>query len=227
MEHRRWPSAPVGRCGFHGTTSLDPYPDRLPCPSRVFVDTPGYCYEIGDGELLQKLVEGLPWKMRLVGMDAISLDEVKALVSVPSNRCCQCVVVIPATDLVEDVGWVQNLLWQRQYIPARDVEGVVSHLKKFVTYLQALPGNIAAFIVISKMDKVGGCENRHTRRVILDVLETCIPINHIFFSEFPVERGSVRSKSNYLPDNSTRESLRQLHEELYTCLDWMAYIKSK
>jgi len=61
----KWPAAPVGICGFYGTTSVEPFPNHPTEPTWLCIDTPGRFYEAEDEAVLEKLIEGMPWKTKL------------------------------------------------------------------------------------------------------------------------------------------------------------------
>lgn len=216
----RWPTAPVGICGFYGTTTVEPFPNHPREPTWLCIDTPGRLYTTENEVLLERLVEGMPWKTRLLGPKALSLSQVEELVPIDANRADQCVVVVPATDLVEDNGWVSILLGRHRYSPAPQAASAVIYIKRLVSSLRGLMNDAPPYVVVSKMDKLGGADSPAACRAVSSLLGQCIPINRIFFSAFMEDLSSLSKGHTIELDSSTRNNLIQLHEAISQTVQW-------
>lgn len=221
----KWPSAPVGICGFYGTTSVDPFPNHPTEPTWLCIDTPGKFYDAEDEAVLEKLVEGMPWKTKLVGKKAMSLADIENLTPIGANRAHACIIVIPANDLIEDMGWSNLMRWRNRYEPASDAEGVVLYTKGLVSSLRALMNDAAPFVIITKMDKVGGAGNTAARQAITALVGQCAPSNHIFFVAFSEDRSSLAMRRQMDLDPATRQELLRLHENVCFAVQWTNRVK--
>lgn len=216
----RWPTAPAGICGFYGTTSVEPFPNHPTDPSWMLVDTPGRLYTSEYEVLLEKMIEGIPWKTKLIGLNAMPLGEVRELAPIPANAAHQCIVVVPATDLVEDQGWTSVLRLRHRYAPAADAGQVVLYMRSIVSLLRAFMTDAAPFVVVTKMDKVGGCNCYAAREAILALLGQCVPANRVSFAAFPESHTALSFKQNITLDCPTRENLIHMHEEVCHAVQW-------
>ncbi|KEG14936.1 GTP-binding protein [Trypanosoma grayi] len=221
----KWPAAPVGICGFCGTTTVDPFPNHPTEPTWLCIDTPGKYYDAEEQPLLERLFSGVPWKTRLAGKGALQPEEVEQLAIVPENGAHQCILVVPATDLVEDNGWSSVFQFKSRYAPAPDAEGVVMCLRNLVFLVRSLMYDASPFVVISKMDLVGGAGNTSTRRVISSLLNHCVPMNRLYFCACPDDQSSYETKSLLRLDRDTRESFLRLHEDLSLTFRWRKCIE--
>lgn len=221
----KWPTAPVGICGFYGTTSVEPFPNHPTEPSWMLIDTPGRFYDRENELLLEKLVEGMPWKTKLAGAKALTVSEVADLVPIAANAAHQCVIVVPATDLVEDYGWGNVLRLRSRYVAAPDAGQVVLYLKSLASMLRALLNDAAPFVLISKMDRLGGCNCYAAREAILALVGQCVPVNRVFFAAFPESTSAMSFKQNLTLDSTTRENLIQMHEEICFAVQWKRRVK--
>lgn len=216
----KWPSAPVGVCGFYGTTCVEPFPNHPTEPAWLCIDTPGRLYE-GDAEvILEKLVDGMPWKTCLVGKKALTLSQVGDLIPIAANKAHQCIIVVPATDIIVDGGWSTLLQLKGRYGLADDAEGVVLYVKGLVASLRSLMEDACPFVVVTKMDKVGGCGNAGARQAVSALLSQCVPSNRIFFSACGDSQPASGLSRGLSLDPSTRESLVQLHESICFAVQW-------
>ncbi|RNF03234.1 GTP-binding protein [Trypanosoma rangeli] len=216
----KWPAAPVGICGFCGTTTIDPFPNHPTEPTWLCIDTPGRFYDAGSRRILKKLCSGVPWKTRLAGNDALSPEELEGLPTVSENSPHQCIVVVPATDLIQDNGWTSFLFFMSRYEAAPDAEGVVMNLQGLVSTLRPFLHDASPFVVISKMDLVGGAGNTTARRAIVSMLTRCIPVNRLYFCACPNDESSHEKKLLLRLDPDTRVSLIRLHEDLSLAFRW-------
>ncbi|RNF18937.1 GTP-binding protein [Trypanosoma conorhini] len=216
----KWPAAPVGICGFCGTTTVDPFPNHPTEPTWLCIDTPGRFYDAGSRQLLKKLCSGVPWKTRLAGNDALTPEELEKLPSVSENSAHQCIVVVPATDLIQDNGWMSVLFFASRYEAAPDAEGVIMNLQGLVSTLRSFLHDASPFVVISKMDLVGGAGSATARRAITSMLTRCIPVNRLYFCASPNDESSHEKKRLLTLDPDTRVSLIRLHEDLSLAFRW-------
>ncbi|EPY16133.1 hypothetical protein STCU_11534 [Strigomonas culicis] len=216
----KWPSAAVGICGFYGTTTVEPFPNHPTEPTWLCIDTPGRFYEPRDKPVLEKLVAGIPWKTKLAGVKAMTANEVEDLTPIAANKAHQCVIVVPANDLIEDLGWSNSLLWRNRYAPACDAENVVFYCKSLVSTLRGLLDDNSPFFLISKMDKIGGADNWEARHAINTLMSQCVPSNRIYYGAFPEERATIATGRRMELDSSTRDGLLHLHEDLCLSVQW-------
>lgn len=216
----QWPKAPVGICGFYGTTSVEPFPDRATGSSFMLVDTPGRFYSAKDELLLGKLLRGMPWRSKLVGSNCLTSSEIEDIFPIAANETHQCVIVVPADDLVEDLGWTQTFLLQPRFAPATDADAVVLCIKGLVSLLRTLMNGEPPFVVISKMDKVGGCGNAALRQAILSLVGQCVLTNRVFFSGFTSDGTALELQKNLEVDHATRENMLNLHRDICFAVQW-------
>ncbi|EPY37904.1 hypothetical protein AGDE_06029 [Angomonas deanei] len=216
----KWPTAPVGICGFYGTTTVEPFPDNPTNPSWLFIDTPGRFYDSADEPVLHLLMEGMPWRTKLAGSNALSVEEIAEVIPIPTNKANQAVIVVPANDLIEDLGWSNTLFFRNRFTTASDAESVILYCKGLVSKLRALLQDQSPFIVISKMDKVGGAGNAQARNEILSLMGQCVPVNRVYFTACPDGQSAVASRRSLTLDPATRENLLQLHEDICFSVQW-------
>lgn len=221
-----WPAAPVGICGFCGTTTVEPFPNHPTEPTWLCIDTPGKFYDAGDEGLLRRLFTGVPWKTRLAGKDALRPEELENLSTVSENSAHQCILVIPATDIVEDNGRMSLFFFKPRYDLAPDAEGVVMYLTTLISSARFFLHDASPFLVITKMDLVGGAGNMAARRLITSLLSRCIPLNRLYFCASPADQSSYETKSIFVLDPETRKSLIQLHRDLFLTFRWRMAIKN-
>ncbi|RNC41224.1 GTP-binding protein [Trypanosoma cruzi] len=221
----KWPAAPVGICGFCGTTTVDPFPNHPSEPTWLCIDTPGRFYDAGSQQLLQKLFLGVPWKTRLAGKDALRPEEIERLPVVSENSAHQCIVVVSAIDLIQDNGWMNVFFWKSRYESAPDADGVVMNLQGLISSVRSFLHDASPFVVISKMDLVGGAGNAAARRAISSMLARCIPLNRLYFCASPNDESSYETKHPRTVDLDTRVSLIRLHEDLSLAFRWRRTIE--
>ncbi|ORC91936.1 GTP-binding protein [Trypanosoma theileri] len=221
----KWPAAPVGICGFCGTTTVDPFPNHPTEPTWLCIDTPGKLYDAKDQVLLERLFAGMPWKTRLAGKDALQLEQIERLPIVNENKAHQCIIVVPATDLIEDNGWMSVFQLKSRYSPAPDAEGVVMYLRNLVCTIRPFLYDASPFVVVTKMDLVGGAGNSLSRNLISSLLTQCIPINRLYFSASPDDHSTYGTKCRLVVDRDTRESLLRLHEDISMTFRWRKSIE--
>ncbi|KAH9601449.1 hypothetical protein LSM04_002030 [Trypanosoma melophagium] len=221
----KWPAAPVGICGFCGTTTVDPFPNHPTEPTWLCIDTPGKLYDAEDQLLLERLFTGMPWKTRLAGKDALRSEQIERLPVVSDNKAHQCIIVVPATDLIEDNGWMSFFQLRPRYSPAPDAEGVLMYLRDLVCTVRPFLYDASPFVVVTKMDLVGGAGNSLSRNLISSLLSRCIPTNRLYFSASPDDHSTYESKSRHNIDCDTRESLLRLHEDISMTFRWRKSIE--
>lgn len=216
----RWPAAPVGISGFYGTTTLEPFPNHPREPTWLCIDTPGRLYTAENEVILEKLTEGMPWKTKLLGPKALTLSQVEDLATVAANRAHQCVIVVPATDLIEDEGWVSALFWRSRYRPTSDVAARVLYLKHLTSSLRALMDDVSPFVVVTKMDKFGGAGSRGACAAVTSVLSQCVPVNRIYFTAAVENRSFLATGRAMVLESSTKQNLVRLHEDICLAVQW-------
>ncbi|KAK7198392.1 hypothetical protein NESM_000798800 [Novymonas esmeraldas] len=216
----RWPAAPVGISGFYGTTTVEPFPNHAREPTWLCIDTPGRLYTAEHEALLEKLTEGVPWKTRLLGPRALTLGEVEDLVPIAANKAHQCVLVVPATDLIEDEGWMSALAWRNRYRPAAGVAAIILYLKGLTSSLRALMNDASPFVVVSKMDHFGGAGCSGACSAIVSLLSQCVPVNRVYFTAAVENRALVAAGRSIVLESSTKHNLVRLHEDICLAVQW-------
>jgi hypothetical protein len=216
----RWPAAPVGISGFYGTTTVEPFPNHPREPTWLCIDTPGRLYTAENEVLLEKLTEGVPWKTKLLGPKALTLSQVEDLTPIAANKAHQCVIVVPATDLIEDEGWMSALLWRHRYRPTDDVAARILYLKTLTSSLRALMNDASPFVVVTKMDKFGGAGSRGACAAITTVLRQCVPVNRIYFTAAVENRALLATGRAMVLESSTKQNLVRLHEDICLAVQW-------
>ncbi|KPI87115.1 hypothetical protein ABL78_3827 [Leptomonas seymouri] len=220
MNTTRWPAAPVGISGFYGTTSVEPFPNHPREPTWLCIDTPGRLYVAENEVILEKLTEGLPWKTKLIGPKALTLSAVADLTPIAANKAHQCVIVIPATDLIEDEGWMSALLWRNRYRPTDDVASHILYIKHLTSSLRAFMNDMAPFVVVSKMDKFGGAGSQGACAAVTAVLSQCVPVNRIYFTAAVENRALLAAGRAMVLESSTKQNLVRLHEDICLAVQW-------
>ncbi|KAG8343520.1 hypothetical protein ERJ75_001745100 [Trypanosoma vivax] len=220
----KWPAAPVGICGYHGTVTVDPFPDSAVEPSWLCIDTPGKFYDDKELPLLSHLLDGLPWKTKLLGEGGVasSLERLEELSAAPENKAHQCIIVCPATDLVRDHGWVAALQLKSRYESAPDANGAVSALRKIVAFVRSYFNGQPPFVVVTKMDLVGGAGNGAARRIIFHHLSYCVPVNRVYLCACPDDGPFCGVSGRTLLDQDTRMSLLKMHKDISSAFFWQA-----
>eukprot|EP01060_Flectonema_neradi_P039570 TRINITY_DN875_c1_g2_i1.p1 TRINITY_DN875_c1_g2~~TRINITY_DN875_c1_g2_i1.p1 ORF type:complete len:456 (+),score=95.29 TRINITY_DN875_c1_g2_i1:45-1412(+) len=137
-----WSTAPVGRLISRGTSSYEPYAGG----DLVLVDTAGRKFEpkisTQETELYTKMHAGMPWKTDLIVEEEWNNSEV-----IPENAIDHVVFVVPATDIITDLGPFHILkryetsLARCNYIPSR------------FSWWESKLGN-APFVVVTNIDKL-------------------------------------------------------------------------
>ncbi|KPA86658.1 hypothetical protein ABB37_00760 [Leptomonas pyrrhocoris] len=216
----RWPAAPVGISGFYGTTTVEPFPNHPREPTWLCIDTPGRLYTAESEVILEKLTEGMPWKTKLLGPKALTLSAVADLTPIAANKAHQCVIVIPATDLIEDEGWMSVLLWRNRYRPTDDVAARILYTKNLISSLRALMNDVSPFVVVTKMDKFGGAGSRGACAAVTSVLSQCVPVNRIYFAAAVENRALLASGRAMVLERSTKQNLVRLHEDICLAVQW-------
>lgn len=222
----RWPAAPVGVSGFYGTTTVEPFPNHPREPTWLCIDTPGRIYNAENEVLLEKLTEGMPWKTKLLGPKALTLSQVEDLTPIAANKAHQCVIVIPATDLIEDEGWVSALLWRNRYRPTDDVAARILYVKNLTSTLRALMNDVSPFVVVTKMDKFGGAGSRGACAAVTAVLSQCVPVNRIYFTAAVENRALLATGRAMVLESSTKQNLVRLHEDICLAVQWNQQMQS-
>ncbi|EAN76897.1 uncharacterized protein TEOVI_000102100 [Trypanosoma equiperdum] len=215
-----WPAAPVGICGYCGTAIVDPLPNHPRAPTFLCIDTPGKFYGNENQLLLSKLFAGIPWKTRIEGDGALTAEELEKLSPVPENKPHHSVLVVPATDLVEDGGWGSVFQLKSRYFAAPAAGGVVESLRDMIGSIRALQDDASLFVAVTKMDLVGGADNPVSRRIISTCLSRCVPVNRLYFCACPGDESSYERRGFPQVDQSTRLSLLRLHEDLSLSYHW-------
>lgn len=216
----RWPAAPVGVSGFYGTTTVEPFPNNPREPTWLCIDTPGRLYNAENEVILEKLTEGMPWKTKLLGPKALTLSQVENLTPIAANKAHQCVIVVPATDLIEDEGWMSTLLWRNRYRPADDVAARILYIKSLTSTLRALMNDVSPFVVVTKMDKFGGAGNRGACAAVTCVLSQCVPVNRVYFTAAVENRALLATGRAMVLESSTKQNLVRLHEDICLAVQW-------
>lgn len=222
----RWPAAPVGVSGFYGTTTVEPFPNHPREPTWLCIDTPGRLYNAENEVLLEKLTEGMPWKTKLLGPKALTLSQVEDLTPIAANKAHQCVIVIPATDLIEDEGWMSALLWRNRYRPTDDVAARILYIKTLTSTLRALMNDVSPFVVVTKMDKFGGAGSRGACAAVTAVLSQCVPVNRIYFTAAVENRALLATGRAMVLESSTKQNLVRLHEDICLAVQWGQQMQS-
>ena len=137
-----WSTAPVGRLISRGTSSYEPYEGG----ELVLVDTAGRKFEPKitkqEEELYTKMHTGMPWKTNLIDEEEWKHDNV-----ITENAIDHVVFVVPATDIITDLGPLHILkryetsLARCNYIPSR------------FSWWESQLGN-APFVVVTNVDKL-------------------------------------------------------------------------
>ncbi|KAG5492933.1 hypothetical protein JKF63_01513 [Porcisia hertigi] len=216
----QWPSAPVGISGCYGTTTVEPFPNHARNPTWLCIDTPGCVYTAGHEALLEKLVGGMPWKTKLIGPNALTPSQIKDLPPNAANRAHQCIIVVAATDLISDEGWINTLLWRNRYRPADDVAARIFHLKSLLTTLRTLMNDASPFVVVSKMDKFGGAGSTTARATLISILTECVPVNRLYFTAAVENAGLLSTDRTIVLESSTKANLLRLHEDICLAVQW-------
>jgi hypothetical protein len=216
----KWPVAPVGTCGKYGTTSVDPFPNRLSSPSWLLIDTPGRLHAdlendmSDDSILLSRLFDGVPWKTRLVGSGALPMSEVSALEAVPSHRPHHCVITIAGHALVKDMGFMQRVWLRPRFVPADHSKQVVEELRGLVTKVRDLLGDRAPVVVITHWDLVcGRTPSLDAVKAALQVLDSCIPAGRCYFVSVAAQQSTALSMS------SGHDASSSVHHQLDEAID--------
>ncbi|XQJ31443.1 hypothetical protein NXY56_007555 [Leishmania guyanensis] len=216
----RWPAAPVGISGFYGTTTVEPFPNHPQDPAWLCIDTPGSLYTEKDGILLQKLTEGMPWKTKLRGPNALTLSQIDDIPPIPANKAHQCIIVVPATALIEDNGWVNTLLWRNRYRSSDGAPDTVFYLKSLTSSLRALMNDASPFFVVTKMDKFGGAGSRAACAALISILSQCVPVNRVYFTAAVENRALFATDRTIVLERSTKRNLVRLHEDICLAVQW-------
>lgn len=216
----RWPAAPVGVSGFYGTTTVEPFPNHPREPTWLCIDTPGRLYTAEYEVLLEKLTQGMPWKTKLVGPKARSLAEIEDITCIAANQAHQCVVVVPATELIVDDGWLNTLLWRTRYHPADGVADTILYLKSLVSSLRALMNDASPFVVVTKMDRFGGAGCAPGCAAVVSLLGQCVPVNRVYFTAAVENRALLATGRAMVLESSTRQNLVRLHEDICFAVQW-------
>ncbi|KAG5466567.1 hypothetical protein LSCM4_01719 [Leishmania orientalis] len=222
----RWPAAPVGIAGFYGTTTVEPFPNHARQPTWLCIDTPGSLYTAKDEVLLAKLTEGIPWKTKLRGPNALTLSQVKDLSPIAANKAHQCIIVVPATDLIEDEGWMSTLLWRQRYHPCDGVADSIFYLKNLTSSLRALMNDASPFVVVTKMDKFGGAGSRAAQAALISILGQCVPVNRVYFTAAAEHRTLQGPGRTMVLESSTKQNLVRLHEDLCLTVQWCSQLEA-
>nr|CCC92928.1 conserved hypothetical protein [Trypanosoma congolense IL3000] len=218
----KWPAAFVGVCGYCGTTTVDPLPDNPKEPTVLCIDTPGKFYGSSEMMLLNRLIAGVPWKIKVAGKGSLTAQELEAAPIVPENKPHHAVLVVPATDLVEDNGWLSVIQMKWRYCPAQDAEGAMHALRELICTIRSLQNDASPFVVVTKMDKVGGVDNSAARSIICSCLSHCVPVNRVYFCACPDDESSYEERGVLHVDRHTRRSLLKLHEDLMLAYRWQS-----
>ncbi|TPP44769.1 hypothetical protein CGC21_8010 [Leishmania donovani] len=220
----RWPAAPVGISGFYGTTTVEPFPNHARQPTWLCIDTPGSLYTEKHAVILEKLTEGMPWKTKLKGPNALTLPQIKDISPIAANKAHQCIIVVPATDLIEDDGWVNTFLWRNRYRPADGVDDIVFYLKSLISSLRALMDDASPFVVVTKMDKVGGAGNSGACAALVSILGQCVPVNRVYFTAAVENRALLATGRTMVLESSTKQNLVRLHEDICLAVQWRSQV---
>ncbi|CBZ31066.1 conserved hypothetical protein [Leishmania mexicana MHOM/GT/2001/U1103] len=216
----RWPAAPVGISGFYGTTAVEPFPNHARQPTWLCIDTPGSLYTEKHAVLLEKLTQGMPWKTKLKGPNALTLSQIKDISPIAANKAHQCIIVVPATDLIEDEGWINTLLWRNRYRPADGVADIVFYLKGLISSLRAIMDDASPSVVVTKMDKVGGAGSSGACAALISILGQCVPVNRVYFTAAVENRALLATGRTIVLESSTKQNLVRLHEDICLAVQW-------
>eukprot|EP00758_Cryptobia_borreli_P015693 Tbor_TRINITY_DN6045_c3_g1::TRINITY_DN6045_c3_g1_i1::g.11448::m.11448 len=227
--NERWPMASVGICGKYGTCSVEPCPNNPISPSWLLIDTPGKTYvnlesdESDDSILLSCLFEGVQWGTTLVGKGAKTVASLSQEEPIPSHRAHQSILVLNASDLIVDNGRFASIKWATRFEPQPQVNRVIEYLQSFLQKIRELQNDIPPFVVVTKMDKVGGVDCKGARDAILQSLRQCAPVNCVYFAACPSSDpgASGRDKMASLEiDTPTRQELLRLHQDVICSVSW-------
>ncbi|KAG5467096.1 hypothetical protein LSCM1_01277 [Leishmania martiniquensis] len=216
----RWPAAPVGIAGFYGTTTVEPFPNHARLPTWLCIDTPGCLYTEKNEVLLEKLTEGIPWKTKLRGPNALTLSQVKSLFPITANKAHQCIIVVPATDLIKGEGWANWLLRRQRYRPSDGAADTVLYLKNLTSSLRALMNDVSPFVVVTKMDRFGGAGSRAACAALISILGQCVPVNRVYFTAAVEGRAPQGPGRTMVLESSTKQNLVRLHEDICLTVQW-------
>ena len=231
----KWPAASVGRCGKFGTTSVDPFPNRVAAPSWILIDTPGKLYDRLDDDnsedsmLLARLFGGVPWKTRLVGRGAVPLDDVDCD---STHRPHHCIITVSAVDIVKDMGFMQKIWLKPRYVPSDHADELVKYLNTIVTKVRDLMGDRAPFVVVTHWDIVcPGSPNIDAVKAALMTLGQCIPVGRCYFVSLAAQQsaalamattalGSGHASLDGAVDAFSRKEMLRLHRDLMNDVTW-------
>ncbi|GET93037.1 hypothetical protein, conserved [Leishmania tarentolae] len=216
----RWPAAPVGISGFYGTSTVEPFPNHAQQPTWLCIDTPGTLYTEKNTVLLEKLIKGMPWKTKLKGPNALTVNQIEDIFPIAANKAHQCIIAVPATDLLEDNGWINTLLWRNRYRAADGVADIVSYLKGLISLLRSIMDDASPFVVVTKMDKVGGAGNSEACTALVSILGQCVPVNHVYFTAAVENRALLARGRTMVLESSTKQNLVRLHEDICLAVQW-------
>lgn len=232
MHSARWPVAPVGICGKHGTTSVAGYPNSVTRPSWLLIDTPGRIYEnldddtSDDAVYLAQLFAGVEDKTRILGRGGIRVTE---LPPQPRNAVHHAVIVVSAVDLVRDRGKLR--LWGRYEVDNEAADKVVGQLTELIHTVRDLLSDTSPFVAVTHMDVLCSQSwSSHCRTMIIALLRRCVPEDCIFFVGMPSAAatasalnhtgGTTTSGSGMHLDDASRGQLIVLHQRLVTDVAW-------